>query len=537
MNRNEMLPNDEYNRNLLDNVHPLEWSNPTPSGRYNIVVIGGGTAGLITAAIASSMGARTALIERGLLGGDCLNVGCVPSKALIRGARGQAELDWLLRSGLLEPSGPGASAGAPISGPTDPPSDPAGATHRSPQVPFQAVMKRLRSIRSSISAHDSAARYRDEFGVDVFIGQGTFTGRSSVTVTGDDGTTRNLTFARAVIATGARAAAPPIPGLDATPYLTNETLFSLTERPESIAIIGAGPIGCEIAQSFARLGSRVDLIEMAPRILPREDPDVAETVQRAIETDGVFLHLKAAVGRVSGNDTEVTVRYTDGDGADRSVSASRLLVAIGRAPNIDALGLDAAGVDTHSRGIEVNRYLQTSNRRIYAAGDVASPYQFTHMAEATASVVVQNALFFRSARADRIVVPWSTYTSPEVAHVGLSETEAQRQDIRIDVYRHEMRAVDRARLDGETDGFVKIITRRGTTRILGGTIVAAHGGELIAELVLAIQNGLGIDKLAGVVHPYPTQAEAIKRAAAGYLKKKLTQEAKRIMGMWFRWRR
>ncbi|MFP4152659.1 MAG: mercuric reductase [Alkalispirochaeta sp.] len=545
MNRNEMLPNDEYNRVLLDNVHPLDWTNPTPSGRYNIVVIGGGTAGLITAAIASSMGARTALIERGLMGGDCLNVGCVPSKALIRGARGQAELDWLLRSGLLESSGTGVPTGARADAlvgvsmpePTISPSVSDGATRESPQVSFPAVMKRLRSIRASISTHDSPARYRDEFGVDVFIGQGTFTGRSSVTVTGDDGTTRDLTFARAVIATGARAAAPPIPGLDVTPYLTNETLFSLTERPESIAIIGAGPIGCEIAQSFARLGSRVDLIEMTPRVLPREDPDVAETVQRAIETDGVTIHLNAAVGLVSGNDTEVTVRYTAGDGSDRSVSASRLLVAIGRAPNINGLGLDVAGVRTHPRGIEVNRYLQTSNRRIYAAGDVASSFQFTHMAEATASVVVRNALFFPGARADRIVVPWSTYTSPEVAHVGLSETEAQRRNIKIDVYRHEMHAVDRARLDGETEGFVKIITRRGKTRILGATIVAAHAGELIAEIVLAIRNGLGIDKLAAVVHPYPTRAEAVKRAAAGYLRKKLTPRTKEILGMWFRWRR
>jgi pyruvate/2-oxoglutarate dehydrogenase complex dihydrolipoamide dehydrogenase (E3) component len=556
VNRPRMLPDDAHNRALLDNVHPLVWTNPMPEGVYNIVVIGGGTAGLITAAVASSMGARTALIERGFLGGDCLNVGCVPSKALIRGARGQAELSWLRESGLLE-GGPSAASGG-SSAPAD------------PRVAFPAVMERLRRIRATISSHDSAARYRDEFGVDVYVGEGRFTGKRTVAVTGDDGSVRDLRFAKAVIATGARAAAPPIPGLDATPYLTNENLFTLTELPESLVVIGAGPIGCEMAQSFARLGSRVELVEMAPRVLPREDPDVAAVIQAELERAGVTLHLGAAVAGVSGDAAAVTVRYRGGMGAsattgasasagetgadgsgtgappssgtgapdaDREVRAERLLVAIGRAPNLDGLDLERAGVRSHPRGVEVNDHLQTANKRIFAAGDVASPYQFTHMAEAMASLVVQNALFLPTGTVSRLTVPWSTYTSPEVAHVGISEQEAARQGIAVDVYRHEMTKVDRARLDGETGGFVKIIAQRGKTKILGATIVAAHAGEMISEIVLAMQNGLGIDRLTSVIHPYPTEAEAIKRAAAGYLRNKLTPRVKRIFAVWFRWSR
>jgi pyruvate/2-oxoglutarate dehydrogenase complex dihydrolipoamide dehydrogenase (E3) component len=526
MNRSDMLPDDRYNQTLLDNVHPLEWHNPEPQGTYNLVVLGGGTAGLITAAVAASMGARTALIERGFLGGDCLNVGCVPSKGVIRGARGQAELAWLEKSGLLA-----ASSGT------------SGSTDVLPQVSFSAVMERLRRIRSEISGHDSAARYRDEFGVDVFIGEASFTGKRSVGVTGDDGSRRELSFSKAVIATGARAAAPPIPGLDTTPYLTNENLFTLTELPESLVIIGAGPIGCEMAQSFARLGSRVELVEAAPRILPREDADVATIVHQQLEAAGVTVHVQASVAGVSGTqgagsaEHGVSIQYQSASGEDLTVTGDRLLVAIGRKPNLERLDLDQAGVKAHARGVEVNDYLQTTNSRIYAAGDVASPYQFTHMAEATASLVVQNALFLRTGKTSRLTVPWCTYTSPEVAHVGISEQDALRDGRDVDVYRHEMAAVDRARLDGETEGFVKLITPRGKTQILGATIVAAHAGEMIGEIVLAMQNRLGVDKLASVVHPYPTHAEAVKRAAAGYLKSKLTPRIKRFMEVWFRWNR
>lgn len=569
-----MEPMDTYNRALLDNVHPAQWTNPSPTERYNVVILGGGTAGLITAVVAASMGARTALVERHFMGGDCLNVGCVPSKGLIRGARAAAERSWQVRNGLLTTAGggPGAAGHSAAAGgdpATGGPTDSAGAASGASggEIDFSAVMERLRRIRSEISGHDSAARYRDEFGVDVYIGSGAFTGPRGMRVTGDDGDTRELTFSRAVIATGARAAAPPIPGLDTVAYLTNETLFGLTTLPESIVMIGAGPIGCEMAQSFARLGSRVELVEMAPRVLPREDPDTAEIVQAELVAAGVQLHLGAAVKRVdpakgavatpggggaagasesdaatgsSDLPSAATVTYqssADENAAPVEVSGERLLVAIGRAANIQGIGLEDAGVRVHPRGVEVNAYLQTSNRRIYAAGDVASPYQFTHMAEAAAGIVIQNALFARTARFDRLIVPWSTYTSPEVAHVGLSESAAARDNVPVDVYRHEMSAVDRAQLDGETDGFVKILTKRGTKKIVGCTIVAAHAGEMIAEVVLAMQNGIGIDKLAGVIHPYPTQSEAVKRAATGYLRNKLTPRAHSLMGRWFRMRR
>ena len=521
MKRSDILQ-DEHNRRLLDNVHPLDWENPEPPGTYNLVILGGGTAGLITAAVAASMGARAALVERGFMGGDCLNVGCVPSKGLIRGARGHAELRWLEEAGLLERQK----------------ADTAAATDTRDRVSFSAVMERLRRIRAQISSHDSAARYRDEFGVDVYIGSGVFNGPRSVAVTGDDGTTRELRFARAVIATGAHAAAPPIPGLAETPYLTNESIFDLTEQPASLLVIGAGPIGCEMAQSFARLGTRVELVEMAPRVLPREDADVAAVVRRHLEADGVRLHLGSSVAEVRETDGRgVAVVYTAEGGDEHTVTGERLLVAIGRKANIDGMGLDRAGVRSHARGVEVNDYLQTSNRRIFAAGDVASPYQFTHMAEASASLVVQNALFLRTGKLSRLVVPWATYTSPEVAHVGLSEQEAERRGTAVDVYRHDLASVDRARLDGEDAGFVKILTAAGKTKILGATIVAAHAGEMLPEIVLAMQNKLGIDRLASVIHPYPTQAEAVKRAAAGYLKKKLTPRVKAMMTTWFRWRR
>ena len=518
MTRDEMLPTDEHNTRLLDSVHPVDWTNPEPRGTYNLVILGGGTAGLITAAVAASMGARTALVERGLMGGDCLNVGCVPSKALIRGARGQAQLDWLAAEGLADAAG-------------------------EVRVHFPAVMERLRRIRAGIAPHDSAARYRDELGVDVYLGHGTFSAPTAITVTGDDGSTRALHFSRAVIATGARSTAPPIPGLETTPHLTNESVFSLTERPDSLVVLGGGPIGCELAQSFALLGTRVELVEMAPRVLPREDADGAAVVQEALTAAGVRLHLQATVDHVSGDGSTdggssgVEVHFTAAAGDRHTVTGERLLVAIGRSPNVEGLGLDAAGIRTHTRGIPVDDHLRTSNRRVFVAGDAATPYQFTHIAEATAAIVVQNALFLPTARVSRLTVPWATYTAPEVAHVGLSERDAADQGVAVDVYRHAMSAVDRARIDGDTEGFVKILTRRGSSRIVGATIVASRAGEMIAGIVLAMQNGLGIDKLAGVIHPYPTLSEAVRRAAAGYLRGRLTPRTKRILGWWFRHRR
>ena len=479
------------------------------------MVIGAGTAGLITAGVAASLGARVALIERDRMGGDCLNVGCVPSKGLIRAARGQAELTFLSREGLI----------------TLP------ETQEEIRVAFSRATERLRKLRAQISKHDSAARYRDEFGVDLYFGEARFINRTTVEVTSPEHHSRTLTFKKAAITTGARAATPPIPGLDTTAHLTNETLFEQTTLPRSITIIGAGPIGCEMAQSLARLGSEVHLIEQAPRVLPREDPPVAEIIGRALVEDGVKLHLSASISSVTGDDSSRTVHFTT-PGAQTThdtheITTTELLCAIGRTPNIESLNLSRADVRTTKRGIVVNDHLQTSNRSIFAAGDVASSYQFTHFAEASAAILVQNALFFPTARTSTLTVPWCTYTSPEVAHVGLTEQEAHRSGRKIDIYSHPLAKVDRAQLDGHAHGTVRLITAKGTKRLLGATIVAPHAGEMIGEVVLALQNNLGIDRLSSVIHPYPTHSEAIKRAAVGYLKTKLSPPVKRLLAHWF----
>lgn len=493
-------PQDQFNQELVNHVHPGDWSNPVPEGRYNLVVVGAGTAGLISAAVGASLGAKVALIERHLMGGDCLNVGCVPSKGIIRAAR------------ALEAVRETSQFGIHLAGEVN--------------FDFPAAMERMRRIRSEISRHDSAARYRDEFGIDVYLGDATFTGPRSIEVAGE-----TLEFSKAVIATGARAAVPPIPGLKESGYLTNETIFTLTELPKRFAVIGGGPIGAEMAQTFRRFGSEVHLIEMAGRILPRDDEDVAELMHRRFEEEGIQIHTSTALEEVSLQGEEKILRLS----GNRELAVDQLLIAIGRAPNVDNLGLENAGVQYDRRkGVEVNSYLQTSNRRIYAAGDVGYMYKFTHTAEATAAIAVQNALFLKTKKVDGMVVPWCTYTAPEVAHVGLSEESAKADGSEIRTYRHEIGETDRGRLDG-SGGFVKLHARKG--KLLGATVVADHAGEMLGELVLAIQNGLTLGDLNGVIHPYPTQAEAIKRAAAGPLKEKLTPKTKRFLDRWMRWHR
>jgi pyruvate/2-oxoglutarate dehydrogenase complex dihydrolipoamide dehydrogenase (E3) component len=497
-------PWDAHNRRLYANVHPPDWVNPDPAPRYNLVVLGGGTAGLVTAAGAAGLGARVALVERHLLGGDCLNVGCVPSKALIRAARAAAECRRAAAFGV----GIGASV----------------------SVDFGAVMERMRRLRADLSPHDSAARFR-ELGVDVFLGHGAFTGPDTVEVDG-----RTLRFSKAVIATGARAAAPPIPGLSEVPYLTNETLFSLTHLPRRLGVIGAGPIGCEMAQSFARFGAQVYLVEALHGVLAREDRDAAGLVQAAMEADGVQVlccgqNLRSSRG---GDGIRLQVQ-SHGRGYD--VEVDQLLVAVGRAPNVEGLGLEAAGVEFDRKGVKVNDRLQTTNPRIFAAGDICSAYQFTHAADFMARIVIQNALFLGRARASALVIPWCTYTSPEVAHVGLYEKEAQARGLAVDTFTQPLDNVDRAVLDGETDGFVRVHVRRGTDRIVGATIVGAHAGEMIGEVALAMQGGLGLKRVGATIHPYPTQAEAIRKLGDLYNRTRLTPRVKRWLATWLRWQR
>ncbi len=494
-----MEPFDEHNRQLVANVHPLDWINPEPSGRYHLVAVGGGTAGLVSAVGAAGLGARTALIERNLLGGDCLNVGCVPSKAVISAARA-----W---KGARESK---AMFGGPaVQGHGD----------------FAVAMERMRRLRAGISHHDSVRRFSD-LGVDVYLGQARFVSPNAIEVGG-----RRLEFRRAVIATGGRAVAPPIPGLESVDYLTNENIFSLTDLPPRFGVIGAGPIGCEMAQSFARFGSRVTILEMGTQVLGREDPDAAAIVQETLLRDGVTLELQVRVVRVEGRDDKAVVIF-ERDGQEHGVEFEQLLVAVGRAPNVDELGLEAAGVEYDRFGVKVDDRLRTSNRRIYACGDVASRFKFTHTADAQARIVIQNALFYGRAKASKLVVPWCTYTSPEIAHVGMYEKQARERGLSCETITVPLSEVDRAVLDGETEGFLRVLHRKG--KILGATLVAAHAGDMIGGLALAITAGVSLGQISATIHPYPTQGEIVRKVGDAYRREALTPRVRKLFAAWFR---
>ncbi len=497
-------PWDAHNQKLVSNVHPADWKNPTPPPRYNLVVIGGGTAGLVSAIGAAGLGAKVALIEKHLLGGDCLNVGCVPSKAIIRAARKAAGVRDMAEFGVNVPDGT--------------------------TIDFGKVMERMRRLRADISPHDSAKRFT-ELGVDVFLGTGKFTGPDTIEVGG-----QTLRFAKAVIATGARAAAPPIPGLKDVPYLTNETLFSLTELPKRFGVIGAGPIGCEMAQSFARFGSEVFLIEATHGILPREDQDAAAIVKAAMERDGVKLLCCGKDLKLAKDPNGVRLQV-ESHGKGYDVLVDQLLVAVGRAPNVEGLGLESVGVEFDKKGVKINDRLQTANPRIYACGDICSPYQFTHAADFMARIVIQNALFKGRAKASSLIIPWATYTSPEIAHVGLDEKDAKEKGLEVDTFTQELSKVDRAILDGETEGFVRVHVCKGTDEIVGATVVATHAGELIGELTLAMKGKLGLKTIGGTIHPYPTQAEAIRKTGDLFNRTRLTPFVKKLMNRWLAWQR
>ena len=502
-------PLDEHNRKLVGNVHPADWTNPQPSGRYNLVVLGAGSAGLITAAVAAGVGAKVALVERHYLGGDCLNVGCVPSKGVIRASRMVAEARRAAKELGLELA-PGA------------------------EPDFAAAMARMRRIRATISDEDAAARYRDELGVEVFLGDARFTGSDTVAVDG-----RTLRFKKAVIATGARAAELPIEGLAAAGALSNETVFNLTERPAHLGVIGAGPIGCELAQAFRRLGSEVTVLHADEHILPREDADAARIVEHRFREEGVRLVNGCRIEKVETRDGDKIIRFEHPDGRGEELAVDQILVAVGRTPNVEGMGLEAVGVDYDPRGgVVVDDKLRTTNPRIFAAGDVCMGWKFTHAADAAAKIVVQNALFpGPKARLSSLVMPWCTYTDPEVAHVGLYAHEARERGIEIDSYHVPLEQVNRAVADGEAEGFVKVHTRKGTDRILGATIVASHAGEMISEVTLAMVGKLGLGKILQVIHPYPTQAEGIKRAAGLWRRATFKPRTRAVLERFFAWRR
>lgn len=500
-----LQPYDVHNQQLESFVHPPDWVNPEPAGRYNLVVIGGGTAGLVTAAGAAGLGAKVALVERELLGGDCLNVGCVPSKAVIAAARVAATVRNAATFGVNVPAGT--------------------------QVDFGTAMQRMRRLRADLARHDSAERFRD-LGVDVFLGDAQYTGDGIVEVAG-----RKLNYKRSVICTGARAAELPIPGLSDVKHLTNESVFSLTELPRRLIVIGGGPIGCELSQCFARFGSAVTQIEKESHILSRDDGDAALIVQKSLERDGVTILLNASAIRVEqrGNEKVVVVKH---EGQEREIAGDELLIGIGRAPNVEGLGLENLGVDFDTRnGIRVNDRLQTTNPRIFAAGDVCSQFKFTHAADFMARIVIQNTLFKGRAKASALTIPHTTYTSPELAHVGLTPAEARERGIAIDTFTQPMNQVDRAILEGEAEGFVRIHVKRRTDQIVGATIVAANASDLIGEIILAMTHGLGLKKIAATIHPYPTQGEAIRKVGDLYNRTRLTPFVKKLFHKWLEWTR
>ncbi len=496
----QVLPLDEYNRLLVANVHPADRVNPIPQDSYDLVVIGAGTAGLVVAAGAAGLGIglKVALIEKHLMGGDCLNVGCVPSKCLVRSARVIGEIIKAPELGVIVPNGV--------------------------EVDFAVVMERMRRLRLSISQHDSVQRF-EQLGIDVFLGEGQFSSKNTIEVGG-----QSLRFKKAVIATGAKAGCPDIPGLTEVGFLTNETIFSLTKCPDRLAVIGGGPIGCELAQAFRRFGAQVVLFQQGKQLLAKEDPDAAAIIQETLEQEGVQVILECEVIRVEQGTQGKTIHFHS-NGQLSSLVVDEILVAAGRVPNVAGLNLESVNVAYNSRqGIQVNDYLQTTNANIYAAGDVCLDWKFTHAADAAARIVIKNMFFapwgLGRSKLSSLTMPWVTFTDPEVAHVGLSESAAQQQAIEIQTIHIPLSQVDRAITDGETQGFFKIHYQSGSDKILGATIVAAHAGEMISLVTIAIKNNLGLSSLSSIIYPYPTQAEGIKKAADSYRRTLLNPRTK-----------
>ena len=486
------------------------WDKPARFDR-NLVVIGAGAGGLVSAYIAAAVKAKVTLVEGHKMGGDCLNYGCVPSKALIRSAKLMHALRHAADFGVRDAGG---------------------------RLDFAAVMARIRQVVQTIEPHDSVERYT-ALGVEVLQGHARITSPWTVQVTLADGRQQTLTTRSIVVATGASPFVPPIPGLQETGFLTSDTVWGLQALPRRLVVLGGGPIGCELAQSFARLGSQVTQVEMAPRVMGREDPEVSDLVAAALRADGVELRTGHEAVRVQqvGGERQLVVRA---DGHEHTIAFDALLCAVGRSPRVTGFGLEELGIPlTPRKTIATNAWLQTVYPNIYAVGDVAGPFQFTHTAAHQAWYAAVNALFgrFRRFAADYSVIPWATFTDPEVARVGLSETEAQAQGIAVEVTRYGIDDLDRAIADGTAHGFVKVLTVPGKDRILGVTIVGAHAGDLLAEYVLAMKHGLGLNKILGTIHTYPTLAEANKYAAGAWKRAHAPQGLLRWVQRYHAWER
>ncbi len=468
---------------------------------FDIVVIGGGAGGLVVAAGGSALGAKVAVVEKHRLGGDCLWYGCVPSKSLLKSAR----IAWQMQN-----------------------ADRWAIPPASPQVDLARVMERVRGVIAGIEPNDSPERFRG-LGVDVIFGDGSFSCPEAFVVNG-----RTLTARTFVIATGSRPGVPPIPGIENTPYLTNETLFDVREPMPSLLVVGGGPIGCELAQALARLGTKVTMVDIAARILPREDADLAAVVDHQLQADGITRHFETTVAGVSGTTGAITTRLTAKDGTGHTVATTHLLLAAGRRANSEGLGLEAAGVRMDGARVIVDENLRTTNPHIYVVGDVAGGFQFTHVAEHHAGIVLRQAIFRMWWSKPSTLVPWCTFTDPELSRVGLSETEATQRNLPHRVYRFPFDDIDRARAESEMEGFVKIVTDP-KGKLLGAAIVGSHAGELIAEYGLALSQGLRAKDISAVIHTYPTWAMINRRVADQRMKEGLTPTSKtwikRIFGL------
>ena len=498
-----VTPLDEHNVRLLDNVKPTDWKNPMAKNHYNLVAIGAGAGGLVSSSIAAGLGGKVALIEKHLLGGDCLNVGCVPSKALIRSAHSIKAIKTCNEFGVK--------------------------VNGSVEVDFPAIMSRMRRLRADISPNDSAHNYSKTKGIDVFQGTAKFVSPNQVEVDG-----QVLKFSRCIIASGGRPAVPPIPGIDSVPYITNESLFNLTELPKRLGVIGAGPIGLEMAQSFAIFGSEVHVFLRRSDILAKEDPEAARIVEAELVNDGIIFAKQTKYEKIEkGEGGTINIFYsTKGEAGTKVLEVDQLLVSAGRSPNVHGLELEKANVVYDGKaGIQVNDQLQTSNSKVYAVGDCCTKYQFTHVADFMARLAVRNMFFFGRGKFSNLIIPWATYTSPEIAHVGLYEADAEKRGIKYKIYKKEFDDNDRAILDGDLakTGFVKIMCKGSTDEIIGATIVAEHAGDMISELTVAMQHKIKLGQIANVIHPYPTQAEAIRQAGDLFNKTRLTPMVKALL--------
>ena len=482
---------------FVENVHPPKWRNPEPAGRYDFVVIGAGPAGLLAAHKAATHGAKVALIERDRLGGECLNTGCIPSKTIIRTSRLYAEMRNAENYGARVP--------------------------RDISVDFPFLMERMRRVRTRIGNQSLSPRLLTSLGVDLFFGSARFTGQAAISVD-----RANIRFRKALIATGSRPIIPPIPGLIEAGFLTNENVFDLTQCPRRLLVIGGGPFGCELAQAFCRLGSQVTIVQDEPMFLRQEERDAAQLLAEALSRDGIDIHLntEATNVRVEGSGKLVDLVSENNKS---SVVVDEILFAVGHTPNVEGLNLDAVGVkhDTET-GITINDYLRTTNARIYAAGDVCFEHKFTHIEDSSADIVVENAILHGCKKLSALTIPWCTYTDPEIAHVGLYVRELQEKGVLVETFTVLMHDVHRAIADGEDEGFVKISVKSGTDKILGATVVARHAGEMINDITFAMTSGLGLSALASVIHPYPTQAQAIKMAADAYCRTRLPRKKRHL---------